>query len=287
MENNNENNISKKIDMLFLIITTMFFALVIVFSYVGFSQNPTNVFMVFVVRLGTIIGNYTNITAAMIYSIIFVFLYASLHIYLNISRGFPVGGQVYYWMLAVPLFSFVFACYGKMIRDIQQQNISLKKENAEYVMIDKETGLMTSRTFLKELQVFMRIQERYNIEVNLILIKVKYEDQVIRILGQSKYNRIVKEFSKALSSMLREEDKKYILRDANMFGIIMLSNKNGGEHVKERIKKIFDEIDFEDDALINKVRLEVLVGLVRYDREQIRSPYELYKMAEKDLEYDV
>jgi GGDEF domain-containing protein len=278
---------AKRIDLTSIFITTLFFILVIVFSYMDLDTNPTVVFLVFVVMLGTIVGYYTNITAAILYSIIFVFLYASFQIFLNISKGIAIGSDVYFWMLTVSVFSILYAYYGGMIRSIQDKNRSLIKENEELVMIDKDTGLLSSQAFFNELQVYMRINERYNIEVYLMLLKIKYENEVIRILGESKYTKMVNEISKVISSILREEDRKLILRDVNMFGLIILSNKGGETHIKNRIKEMIKNINFKDDSVINNLNLEVLLGIARYNSEEISSPYEFFKRAERDLEFDV
>jgi GGDEF domain-containing protein len=120
-----------------------------------------------------------------------------------------------------------------------------------------------------------------------MLIKIKYENEVIRILGESKYNKMVNEISKVISSILREEDRKLILRDVNMFGLIVLSNKGGEKHLKNRIKEMIKNINFKDDAVINNLDLEVMVGVAGYDPEEINSPYEFFKKAERDLEFDV
>ncbi|WHH58617.1 diguanylate cyclase [Petroclostridium sp. X23] len=282
-----ENKMIKKIDLTSVVIITMFFFLIIAFSYMGLNENPMNVFLIFIVMLGTIIGYYTNFMTSMLYSITFIFLYASIHIFLNISKGVPVSADVYFWMVTVPIFSITFSYYGGLIRNIQERNSRLEKENNEFVMIDKDTGLLSSQTFFNELQVFMKINERYHIEVYLMLVKIKYENEVIGILGQSKYIKIVNQISTAISLMLREEDKKYILRDVNMFGIILLANKDGGEYVKNRLKETIKNINFNDDTKINRFWLEVQVGLVRYNVQETSSPYELFKKAEKDLEFDV
>jgi GGDEF domain-containing protein len=282
-----DKTISKRIDLIGIFITTLFFTLIMVFSYMELNTNPAVVFLIFVVMLGTIVGYYTNIAAAILYSIIYVFLYASFRIYLNIAKGVAVGGDVYFWMSTAPAFSILFAYYGELIRSIQDKNISLIKENEELVMIDKDTGLLSSQAFFNELKVYMKINERYNIEVYLMLIKIKYENEVIRILGESKYNKMVKEISKVISSILREEDRKLILRDVNMFGLIILSNKGGEKHLKNRIKEMIKNINFKDDAVINSLNLEVMVGVAVYNTEEINSPYEFFKKAERDLEFDV
>jgi GGDEF domain-containing protein len=282
-----DKQISKRIDLTSIFITTLFFVLVIVFSYMDLNRNPAVIFLVFVVMLGIMVGYYTNITTAILYSIIFLFLYASFWIYLNIAKGIAVGGDIYFWMLATPVFSILFAYYGGLIRSIQDKNISLIKENEELVMIDKETGLLSSQAFFNELKIYMKINERYNIEVYLMLVKIKYENEVIRILGGSKYNKMVNKISKVISSILREEDRKLILRDMNMFGIIILSNKGGEMHLKNRIKEMIKDINFKDDAVINNLNMEVMVGVAEYHPEEINSPYEFFKKAERDLEFDV
>jgi GGDEF domain-containing protein len=287
MEPKIDIRLSKRIDLLLILIMTLFFILIVAFAIIGLEDNPVNVFLVFIVMLGIIISYFTNITAAMIYSIIFIFLFASVHIFYNFTRGIPIKGEVYFWMLTVPIFAIGFAFFGNLIRNIQKQNEDLLQENAEYVMFDKKTGLMNSRTFFQELQVFMKINQRYNIDLYLMLVKIRYENAVIRILGESKYTKMVNEISLAIKSILREEDKKYILRDLNMFGIILLSREGGGKVVKERLKEKIENIDFKDDAIINKVDLEVQTGVAAYDAELIKNPYEFYKMAERDLEYDV
>jgi len=282
-----DKDILKRIDLANIFITTMFFGLVMIFSAINLDTNPTGLFLMFVVMVGTVLGYYTNITAAILYSIMFVFLYASFQMYLNITQQIPIGGDVYLWMLAVPVFSILFAYYGGMIRSLQDKNLSLIKENEELVMIDKDTGLLSSQAFFNELQAYMRINERFNIEVYLMLIKIKYENEVIRILGESKYSKMLNEISKVISSMLREEDRKLILRDANMFGVILLSNKGGEKHIRERVKELIKNIEFKDDIVINNLNLEVMVGIARHDPAETRSPYEFFKKAERDLEFDV
>lgn len=282
-----ESFVAKRIDQMNIIVKTMFFILVVAFAYMGLQESPINVFLVLFVMLGTVVGYFTNLMTAMLYSIFFVFIYASIHIFLNISQGMPISGSVYFWMLTVPVFAIAFAYYGNLIKNIQEQNASLLKENAEFVLVDKDTGLMSSQTFFNELQVFMKINQRYNIEVYLMLVKIKYENEVINILGEDKYKKMIKKVSAAINSMLREEDRKYILRDVNMFGIILLSNKQGGKYIKGRVKEIVNNISFEDDPLISKLNLEVQAGCACYNQEEIKNPYEFYKMAERDMEYDV
>lgn len=287
MENKLDNNISKRIDILDTTIITIFFILLISFSYGGLSQNPMNVFIVLFTIMGMVIGYYTNITVGILYSIIFDFVYSSFHIFLNISRAIPIEPDVYFWIVILPIITIMYAYKGKLIKEIQWENARFKKENKELITIDKDTGLRSSQSFFNEIHGYMNISRRYGVEAYLMLIKIKYEREVISILGESKYNKIIMELSKILDKFLREEDKKFILRDMNLFGIILLSNENGGKKVENRLKERIENIEFKEEALINKMKIEVIVGLAKYDEETIDNPYEFFNMAKKDMEYDV
>lgn len=281
-----DSNVSKRIDLIDTLIINMFFLLIIIFAYGQFEKNLTNFLMITFVMIGTIVGYYSNITFAILYAIIFDFFFASLYIFLNITQSTHVGVQVYIWMVLIPVFTIIFAYKGKLIKDIQIENYNLKKENIELVMIDKETGLRNSQSFFEELQGYMNIYKRYGILVHLMLVKIKYQDEVIKILGKSKYDRIVKLLSKEIDGMLRMEDKKYLLRDENMFGIIFLTLSNDGELVKNRLKHTIEQIRIEED-FIDKIKIEVTIGLAQYDQESVNNSFEFFKMAENDMEYDV
>lgn len=287
VENKLDNQISKKIDILDTTIITIFFILLITFSYGGLSSDPMNVFIVLCVMIGMIIGYYTNITVGILYSIIFDFIYSSTHIFLNLSRSIPIKPDIYFWIIILPIITIMYAYKGKLIREVQFENEEFKKENKELVMIDKETGLRSSQSFFNEIQAYMNISRRYGVETYLMLIRIKYKGELISILGESKYNKIIIKISELIDDFLREEDRKYILRDLDLFGIILLSNKDGGKQVENRLKEIIKNIEFNRGDLINTIKLEVVVGLALYDEDTVNNPYEFFEMAKKDMEYDV
>lgn len=287
VENKLDNQISKKIDILDTTIITIFFILLITFSYGGLSSDPMNVFIVLCVMIGMIIGYYTNITVGILYSIIFDFIYSSTHIFLNLSRSIPIKPDIYFWIIILPIITIMYAYKGKLIRQIQFENEEFKKENKELVMIDKETGLRSSQSFFNEIQAYMNISRRYGVETYLMLIRIKYKGELISILGENKYNKIIIKISELIDDFLREEDRKYILRDLDLFGIILLSNKDGGKQVENRLKEIIKNIEFNRGDLINTIKLEVVVGLALYEDDTINNPYEFFEMAKKDMEYDV
>ncbi|TCO69364.1 diguanylate cyclase domain-containing protein [Marinisporobacter balticus] len=277
---------SKKIDLIDTATINIFFLLIVVFAYGELEKESMNFFILLSVMIGIIISYYTNITFAILCSIVFDFLYASTYIFLNITKSEPIKLNVYFWMIIVPVLMIIFAYKGKLTKDIQIENYKLKQENREMVMIDKETGLRNAQSFFDELQGFMNINKRYGLIVYLMLVKIKYDDTLLRIIGRAKYDKTIKVLSKAIDGMLRMEDKKYLLREQNMFGIIFLTQNNDGEIVKSRLKNIIKETKFEEE-LINKIKIEVLVGLVQYDKDQVNSAIEFFEIAQKDMEYDV
>ncbi len=288
MKKNYNKKLSHQIDLVDTLIIVLFFMLTIIYAYGQFGEEILNFYVILSVMIGCIIGYYTNITIAILYSILFNFAYASLHIFVYITQAIPININVYFWMIVIPLFAIMFALKGKWIRDLQMENLSLKKENNEYVMVDKETGLRNSQSFFSELQGYMNINKRYGIIANLMLVKVKYENEVVRIIGMPKFEKIITLLSSEIDKMLREEDRKYILRDSNMFGVVFLTQNDDGEMVKDRLKNTIRQLAFhEEEALIHKMKLEIMVGLASFDQEKTSNAYEFFQMAEKDMEYDV
>ncbi len=106
-------------------------------------------------------------------------------------------------------------------------------------------------------------------------------------MGESRFNTVIQQLSKTIDNVLREEDRKYILRNMNTFAIIFLSNKDGGKYVENRLREEIQSMEFKEDAIINKIKIEALIGVAIYDKDIIKNPYEFLEMAERDMEYDV
>lgn len=287
MEEKYINRIASIMDLVDSFIIAMFFMLIIIYSHMGLHENKTAIFIILAVMIGTLVGYYTNITIAIIYAIMFNFLYASVNIYLNLKGGPPIGTDVYFWMIMLPIATMIFAYKGSLIKSIQDENMELRQENKELVTIDKETQLRSGESFFGELQSFMNIGRRYEIDVYLMLVKLKYQDDVIKIMGESRFNTVIQQLSKTIDNVLREEDRKYILRNMNTFAIIFLSNKDGGKYVENRLREEIQSMEFKEDAIINKIKIEALIGVAIYDKDIIKNPYEFLEMAERDMEYDV
>ena len=286
-----DGKLSAKIDLADTFSVILFFILAIVFAYGSFKEETINFLLIVFVMIGVIVGYYTSITGAILFSILFDFAYASLHIFLYIAKSIQITASVYFWMIAIPVFAVTFAYKGKLIKDMQLENFTLRQENADYVMVDKDTGLRNEQSFLNEIQGYINVSKRYGLRSNLMLVKIKYENEVLRILGKTEYNKVIRLLSREIDHMLREEDKKYILRDSDMFGIVFFTPRDDGHIVKNRLKNSIQNITFEDEGLINKVKLEVVVGVASYDRAEMEdntfSAYEFFKTAEKNMEYDV
>ncbi|MPM94883.1 hypothetical protein SDC9_142032 [bioreactor metagenome] len=278
---------SLKLDFISTVVIVMYFALVVVFSYSGIKNSSENIILLMIVMLGMVFGYYTNLVASLVFSVIAVFIYSSYNIFLNIARSIPISAEVYFWVIVIPLFTIVSGYRGQLTKSLQDENAKIKRENEELVSIDKETGLKNSQLFFDELQSYMNISKRYGIQVYLMLIDIRYKTEIIRTFGRAKYNEIIKELSAVIEEFLRYEDKKFFMRATDKFGIVFLSNPEGGNLVKKRFQKIFEDYQFKNGGILNQIRFQVAVGLAEYDPASSSSPYDFLKQAEKDMEYDV
>ncbi len=278
---------SYRLDIINTLTIIFYFALIIAFSYGGFKSTSENIIMLLLVMLGMLFGYYTNVISSLLFSVLAVFVYSSYNIFLNIARSIPISTDVYFWVVVIPLLTIISGYRGQLVKIIQEENMKLKMENDELVSIDKETGLKNAQLFFDELQSYMNISKRYGINLYVMLVDIRYKTEIVRAFGRTKYNEIVNELSTVIEDFLRQEDKKFIMRSTDKFGIIFLSNPEGGRQVKLRFQKIFEDYKFKNEGALNKVRVQVSVGLAQYEFETVNTPYDLLKMAEKDMEYDV
>lgn len=279
-------SVSKRIDLLNIAIVLMFLLLIINLSYGELEKNAVNFIILGIIIIGTMVGYFTDIIFAILYSIIFDFIYASVYIFLNLTKSVPLGTVIYVWMVVVPLFTLIYAYKGKLIKEMQVENYDLKKENLEYVTVDKETGLQNSRSFLTELQNSMNISTRYDINLYMMLVELKYGKEIMQIIGKAKHEKIIKGLSETINNLLRQEDKKFRLLDEHMFAIIFFTRKEDGELVKNRLRNAIREIQFKESS-INKVKIVISVGLVYYNKDEIENVFEYFNAVKKDMEYDV
>jgi diguanylate cyclase (GGDEF)-like protein len=280
------SKLSRYIDIYFLLLMTEIFLLITVVILRGKNIGFLDYFLIGVIFLTMIISYISGIIPGLLASGFAVFGYGSYMIYQSMFNNMSMGFEKYVWLILLPLSAFLSGRLSFNIIEIQKRNKELEEEIKNLVTIDEVTGLNNTRGFYLDLNKEMSKAKRRKFDLALMLIKIQYFEEVKSILGEGKFNAVIKAIGNSIEAATRNEDERYKLKE-DMFGVIMPNtDEKGAKLVNDRIKEDIDNISFEYGGKEETYKLYVKFGVYQYN-EKIQNSFEFKELAEKELEFDV
>jgi len=267
------------------LLITYFFALCLSTKVLGLDNSFENYLMIEFVMIIALVSYYSNITLALVVTLLTDFAYMSYKLYCNFTDNVKIDFNIYYWVILLPITALLVALVSKNIVMVQKENECLINENSKLVMIDEDTNIRNERALLIELPIYMKMSIRHKIPVTLFIVRIKFAEKLRSILGKEQYKDLLIQSSEVLEKSLREEDIKYIM-DYRTFGFLTITDSDGAKIVKERFKENVNKFDFSKESFYKNVKLDIQIGYYTFDNS-VNDPLEFIKLAEKELEYDI
>ncbi|WP_436513387.1 diguanylate cyclase domain-containing protein [Clostridium thermobutyricum] len=279
-------DIRKKIDLIITLMTVFFFALGLTFSMFEFKSSYENYIMFLILMIVCIVSYYLGVTVSLVLTLVVDFAYISVKIYQFFMSGTLANVETYYWLIMIVLAALVSSQLSKNIVELQYEISELKDKNQKLVMIDSEVGIRNMKAFMNEMPIYISMVKRHRtIPLTLMVTRIKYSKNIRKIIGDEEYGNLIKLIGTKTSDMLRDEDRKYILSD-DTFAYILITDENGSNIVKNRMKQRIDEIVIEESKVLGGVKVEIQVGVCEW-KEEINNSIEFLRLAESELDYDV
>ncbi|MGV3025317.1 diguanylate cyclase domain-containing protein [Clostridium thermobutyricum] len=279
-------DIRKKIDLIITLMTVFFFALGLTFSMFEFKSSYENYIMFLILMIVCIVSYYLGVTVSLVLTLVVDFAYISVKIYQFFMSGTLANVETYYWLIMIVLAALVSSQLSKNIVELQYEISELKDKNQKLVMIDSEVGIRNMKAFMNEMPIYISMVKRHRtIPLTLMVTRIKYSKNIRKIIGDEEYGKLIKLIGTKTSDMLRDEDRKYILSD-DTFAYILITDENGSNIVKNRMKQRIDEIVIEESKVLGGVKVEIQVGVCEW-KEEINNSIEFLRLAESELDYDV
>ncbi|OCT14196.1 diguanylate cyclase [Paenibacillus pectinilyticus] len=261
-------------------------------SIVFTAGNPNlylqNIIFLNLAFLIAIVTYFTNVTTGLILNILFIFGYGTFTLYQTVVVGGLIGTQNYFWLIMTPLFTIATWLLTLGNRQLQQENEQLHKMNESLATVDAKTSLKNTFSFQTDVTVFMALSVRYHIPIILLVMSVKYWDEIKRIIGEEQLMEAVQDLSKMGQSSIRTNDSLYLLnKDNPMWGMLLFTDRPGAMIVIDRLRKRVDERNRDEFADKYRVELIFKIGYYEYDPQQVANPLEFIALAKKQLEFDV
>ncbi|WP_127588381.1 diguanylate cyclase domain-containing protein [Paenibacillus koleovorans] len=246
-----------------------------------------NMILLNIAFLLAIITYFTTVTTGLILNIVFLFGYGTYTLYQTVVIGEIVGSQTYFWLLLTPAYTLVTWMLTNAYKVLQTENMRLQRANDTLATMDDKTNLKNSRSFQNDATVFMALSVRYKIPLTLLIMNVKYWDELKRMISEDTMTEAIYDLSKLGETSIRTNDSLYMLSKENpTWGLLLFTDRDGAQFVINRLNQSVVEMNtmFSEKY---RIELNLRIGATQYDPQTIETPLDFIVQARKQLEYDV
>ncbi|MEK3884043.1 diguanylate cyclase [Paenibacillus sp. PL2-23] len=235
-----------------------------------------------------ILAYFINITTGLILNMLFLFGYGTYMLYRIIAIGDTVESEAYFWLIMPPLYTAAIWLFSLGTRRLQRDNEALQQANSRLATMDQETHLRTAMIFQKDAAVFMALSTRYQIPLTLLVMQVRYWNEVRRLMSSEQLTEVLSDLSELSQTSIRDNDALYMLdNDQATWGLLLFTNAEGAAVVAERIKSNVAAFNRREESSPYIAELQLRIGQYTYDSETVVSSFDWIEKASKQLEYDV
>ncbi|WP_028543733.1 diguanylate cyclase domain-containing protein [Paenibacillus taiwanensis] len=269
------------------------FWFVITFICVVFMVGDPNRYLVNIIFLNVafliaIVTYFTTVTTGLMMNIVFIFGFGTFTLYQTVVEGGVIGVHNYFWLVMTPIFTVTAWMMTLGNRRLQNENEQLKKKNTSLATMDETTDLKNARSFQKDATIFMALSTRYQIPLTLLVVKVKYWDELKRMVSEEQMSEMIYDLSKLSETSIRMNDSLYMLNADNpTWGLLLFTDRDGANVVIDRLKEKVAAFNTVEFAGKYKIELNLNIGAIEYQPDKVPTPLDFIVQARKQLEYDV
>lgn len=282
----NMKNAAVKLDIFFMLMLafTYFFAY---FTRFIPDQNDTDfIIMLNIFYLCLLICYFSNTVISLIACFVFVVGYGSYILYESVIVQKAVSFSAYVWIALIPLGCVAVAFFRTYLYDVQERVTKLDSSVESLAGFHEGTDLLNERMFYYGLKRYMAMARRGYIEVTLILVRVKFYNDIIKIIGREGIGELFKLVGSFIDETTRTEDDQYFVDEKGIFSIIAITDLSGAGIIKQRLKEKIKTVELEQKLKSYDMSLDLQIGMAQYTPEMQSAP-EFRRAAEENLEFDV
>lgn len=214
--------------------------------------------------------------------------YTAYKLYFSYAYSEEILPLCYVW-LALPLLAvgaMLLFIYGN--RQTELENDVLKEQVEELVMINSLTGLYNLRSLYNDLKKQVAYAERNNMTICLMIVKLRYEQELRNVLSRSHYEAMLQKVASIVVDAVRVEDRTYSIDNRGTVGIILTCDLQGSEFARGRIKSRLEDGGAFHGITDSTIQVEVRIACLQYEKEVYGNDMITFKQkVESELQYDV
>ena len=219
-------------------------------------------------------------------NLVFIFGQSFYMVYLHLSgQGVPL--VLGFWLLLPAVLCLAFDGATKQIRQIQADNVQLRKNMIEHGAFDRQTNLRTTVAYLEDAAVYVETGTRFKIPVATVIVKIRYFNDLKSMLGAARIKELITVTSETLKTATRNNDITYILNSQDpTWAVLLYSDEAGAQIAADRIREFFDQ-KLAASPTLGAVDLRLKLSVVQWEPESMHIANDMMNAGLKELEYDV
>jgi len=213
--------------------------------------------------------------------------YTAYKIFLLYASGVLIQAISYLWLFLpfAAAGSMKLFCYGR--QRLELENIMLKSQVEELVMVDVLTGLYNLRSFYYDIGRQISYAKRNELPLTLMIIKLRYGQELQNVLSKNQYDMVKQRLVQIVTDAVRVEDRLYSIDKEGGLAAVLTCNETGAALVSGRIHSRVGEKGAFDHIADASIKIDVKIGYVQYLESMGDDMTNYKKSVEKELQYDV
>ncbi|GBG95317.1 diguanylate cyclase [Ligilactobacillus salitolerans] len=278
-------NLSLQTDVWLLVFMALFAATAILMTMS--AHLLVNTVFIGILAALLLLTYFYGIVAGLIGNFAFIFVQAVLMIYYNTQAHVSLPLELSFWLFLPLLLCVALYFFTQDVCALQEQNRELKTSLVEHGAFDSQTNLRTTNAYLQDAQVAIENNYRFDLPVTLMVFRIRYYEEIRRLLSDQRLEKLLLQLSQTVDGATRTNDLAYFLDDqVPTWGVLLYTDKAGAQIAGERVKQKLDE-SLSSAAENKQLNITLTMGVVSWDEQEMKEPYDLVRGALKEMEYDV
>ena len=208
-------------------------------------------------------------------------------LYTHVVSSVPIEWTAYLWPALMLGVLGGLTLFIAMFSTLEGVNGILNRRLNELTVVDPLTGMENMRSMLTTLKRYMALCERNGTMMGLMMVRLRYADEIKKVLTQSQFNDLRYNLATTVHDVLRLEDRVFSIDDNGSLGVIYFSAEAGAGVVKSRILSAVANKDMLPSLVNQTLTVELSVVYKQYTKEMGRDALKLVDDVEKEFAYEV
>ena len=252
------------------------------------ENRPVYLVMLFVSCAGIWLAAYRFRYIAVIVGGLQMLIFTAYQLYGAFARGRSIALTDYAWLALPMILIAAMILFMTNMHKVEKLTEILEDKIQSMEVIEPVTGLNNLRSMYVDLERQMAYARRNGLELTLILIELRYYQELKSILSGEQLADLKRRMARLAEETLRLEDRVYAIDDRGSLGVVCVGcGRDGATIVRDRIISVLSQKESFEEILDRALRVDVRTGFYLYDSEEIKNAIEFKQRAENELQYDV